>query len=393
MKVLIIHTTYKYRGGEDTVVFEEMRLLKSYGLTVELLAFDNESSSLLKILKLPFNLQSYKAAKIKLQTYKPDIVHIHNLHFAGSPSVLYALKKSNVPFVTTLHNFRLICPSAILFHKGKLFLDSINQKFPWKAVVNGVYKNSVLLTFWLGASSYLHNKIGTYKLSNKYIVLNDHAKSLFLKSSLNFNKNQFLVKPNFCYDSLFKPPSVSDYFLYVGRLSEEKGIQLMLKAFASLGYKVKIAGDGPLKEEVLKSSDANANIEFLGVKSKENVFRLMQSCTALIFPSVWFEGMPLTIIEAFSCATPVIASRLGAMETMIIDSYNGLHFEPEDENDLKSKLTVWQKMSQKERNVYRQNARKTYEKSYTPARNAEQLLNIYTSVIEEARPSVLSVYQ
>ncbi|MVN23452.1 glycosyltransferase family 4 protein [Mucilaginibacter arboris] len=385
MKVLVIHTSYQYKGGEDTVVAEEIKLLQLQGIMVELLEFNNHKNAFLKLLQLPFNLQSYFKTKEALALFKPDIVHIHNLHFGGSPSVIYAIKRSKIPFVITLHNYRLLCPSGILFHNGKLFLDSLSNKFPWKAVGSGVYKNSKLITFWLSLSIYLHNKLGTWKICNRYIVLSEHAKKLFLSSNLGLSASQFVVKPNFCSDPILKNQQAQDYFLYVGRLSEEKGIMLLLSVFSSCPYKVKIAGDGPLKDEVVKYSSRFPNIEFLGILNKTEVFTILESCSALVFPSIWFEGMPLTIIEAFACGIPVISSRIGAMETMITPDYNGLHFEVQSKEGFRKKLDDWHNLSEVQKQEYRLNARKTYENYYTPDKNAQQLLAIYNDVMNEEK--------
>ncbi|RYY06958.1 MAG: glycosyltransferase, partial [Sphingobacteriaceae bacterium] len=308
MKVLVIHTGYQYKGGEDTVVAEEIKLLQAAGVTVKLVEFNNHQNVLWKLLTLPFNLQSYIKTKKTITAFQPDVVHIHNLHFGGSPSVIYAIKRSKVPFVVTIHNYRLLCPSGILFHNGKLFLDSLHQNFPWKAVQLGVYKNSKLITFWVSLSMYLHQKSGTWKLCNKFILLSEHARKLFLNSKLGLTSSQLVVKPNFCSVPKLQEQKVEDYFLYVGRLSEEKGIMLLLSVFSSSEYPIKIAGDGPLKHEVINYSSKYPNIEFLGSLDKTQVFTLLQSCTALVFPSIWYEGMPLTIIEAFACGTPVISS-------------------------------------------------------------------------------------
>ncbi|MGI4750527.1 MAG: glycosyltransferase family 4 protein [Janthinobacterium lividum] len=381
MKVLVIHTSYKYRGGEDTVVAEEIKLLRHAGMHVELLEFNNDENALLKLLQLPFNVQSYYKTKQKLTDFRPDIVHIHNLHFGGSPSVIYAIKRSNTPFVTTLHNFRLLCPSGILFNNGKLFLDSLYQSFPWKAVELGVYKDSKLITFWVALSMYIHNKLGTWKNCNKYIVLSEHARKLFLNSKLNLSQNQMVVKPNFCSVPVLQPQKRENHFLYIGRLSEEKGIMLLLSVFSSCTYKVKIAGDGPLKNEVIQYAAKYPNIEFIGIVNKAEVFILLQSCSALLFPSVWFEGMPLTIIEAFACGTPVISSKLGAMETMITPEYNGLHFEANDKVDFRQKLDQWIQLSEEEKNRYRENALNSFISNYTSSRNLVLLVDIYNTVI------------
>lgn len=384
MKVLVIHTQYQYKGGEDTVVSEEIKLLQTAGIEVELLAFDNHKNALLKLLQLPFNLQSYFKTKSKLASFRPDIVHIHNLHFGGSASVIYAIKRSKIPFVITIHNYRLLCPSGILFHNGKLFLDSLHQNFPWKAVKMGVYKNSKLITFWLGLSMFVQKKMGTWKIPNRYIVLSGHAKRLFQNSQLGLSAKQILIKPNFVSVTIQEGRQREDCFLYVGRLSEEKGLMLLLSVFSSCPYKIKIAGDGPLKEEVQRYSSKYPNIEFLGILNKTAIFTLLQTCSALVFPSVWFEGMPLTIIEAFANGLPVLASKLGAMETMVTPEYNGLLFEPE-EAALRNNLEKWYNFSEDQKKVYRLNARKTYQDFYTADQNLKQLLTIYTEVINEGK--------
>ena len=384
MKVLVIHTQYQYKGGEDTVVAEEIKLLQTAGVEVELLAFDNHKNALLKLLQLPFNLQSYSKTKSKLTAFRPDIVHIHNLHFGGSASVIYAIKRSKIPFVITVHNFRLLCPSGTLFYNGQLFLDSLQQNFPWKAVKLGVYKNSTLITFWLGLSMFIHRKMETWKMPNRYIVLSEHAKQLFQTSQLGLSEKQIVIKPNFVSVPIQEEKQRLDEFLYVGRLSEEKGLMLLLSVFSSSPYKIKIAGDGPLKDEVQRYSLQYPNIEFLGILNKDEVYTLMQTCSALVFPSVWFEGMPLTIIEAFAQGLPVLASKLGAMETMVVPEYNGLLFEPK-EAGLKSCLENWANFSKKQKHQYELNARKEYEDFYTAGQNLKQLLTIYTEVINEGK--------
>ncbi|MEJ7913061.1 MAG: glycosyltransferase, partial [Chitinophagaceae bacterium] len=135
-----------------------------------------------------------------------------------------------------------------------------------------------------------------------------------------------------------------NFFLYVGRLSEEKGIRLLLSVFSGSRHALKIIGDGPLLNEVEQAAAANNNIQFLGSKTKAEVFELLGSCTALIFPSIWFEGMPLTIIEAFACGTPVITSELGAMEFMVTPNVDGLHFKANDKEDMTRKLELWEQL-------------------------------------------------
>jgi glycosyltransferase involved in cell wall biosynthesis len=379
MKVLIVHAVYKFVGGEETVVSEEVKLLQSKGMDVEVIWFSNDRHTLLKLLLLPFNIFSYFKMRKKLREFRPDIVHIHNLHFAASPSVLYAIKKEQVPVVMTLHNFRIICPSGMLYANGKLFLHSLRGNFPLKAVMDGVYKNR-LVTFWLALSMQLHKWMQTWKIVNRFIVLTEHAKGILLSSPLRVAARQVVVKPNFSSYSNTAVSEKQSYFLYVGRLSEEKGIQVLLKAFSLVNFPLKIAGDGPLKKEVLDAAAAHPNIEFLGKRNKEEIAGLMSNCSALVFTSIWYEGMPLTIIESFASGAPVIASRLGAMESMITHGYNGLHFEVGNPLALSAALARWMQFSEQEKNEYRRKARLTYTQVYTPEENAVRLLSIYRSV-------------
>jgi len=121
MRILIVHTYYKQHGGEDAVVQNEMALLQNDGHEVELIDFSNASATLLKVLLMPFNPYSYLKMLKKIKSFKPDIVHVHNLHYAATPSVLYAAKKMQVPIVMTIHNYRLLCPSGSLFLKINYF--------------------------------------------------------------------------------------------------------------------------------------------------------------------------------------------------------------------------------------------------------------------------------
>jgi glycosyltransferase involved in cell wall biosynthesis len=380
MKALIIHCTYKVKGGEDTVVEEEIKLLQSFGITVNLLLFDNSKNSLLKFLLSPFNIFSYIKTKRKIRQFKPDVVHIHNLHYAASASVIYAVKKFRIPIVITLHNYRLICPSGILFFNDKPFFNSLHQKFPWSAVRKGVYRNSVILTFWLSISMQLHRLLGTWNYCERFIVLSNNAKEVFMHSSFGVNKKKFVIKSNFFAANIKPSYKKNDYFLYAGRLNEEKGIKILLKAFAHSSFRLKIAGQGPLEDKVINYCSHFPNLEFKGSLQKKNVLELMQNCTALVFPSIWLEGMPLTIIEAFACGMPVISSRTGVMSDMITDRYNGILFEPGNENDLLKALHYWDALTEFEKKVYSKNARKTYELNYSPAINAKQLLSIYDEV-------------
>lgn len=361
-----------------------MALLRSQGTEAELLCFNNDTNAFGKLLQLPFNTCAFRTTRKKIRSYRPDVVHLHNVHFGASPSVIYAAKKEGVPVVMTLHNYRLLCPSGILFHEGRLFLDSLSQRFPWTAVRRGVYKNSSLLTLWLACTARCYQWMGVWKKVNRFIALSAAAKEMFLHSGLLKEGEQIVVKPNFSLPVTGNASERKEHFLFAGRLCEEKGVRFLLQVFASSEYRLKIAGDGPLKEEVLAYCKGHNNMEYLGALDKEELLNEMSSCTALVFPSLWLEGMPMTLIEAFACGTPVIASNMGAMKDMITPGYNGLVFKEGDKDELLKRLQVWKMLDEEERSTFGKNARHTYQQEYTPGKNAARLLEIYRGVLPKS---------
>lgn len=373
-------------GGEDSVFKQESSLLRSGGNEVREIKFYNSTGikGLIFFLKSVWNFSSSKIILRQIHLFEPDIIHFHNIHFTIGPLILRLIKPLNIPIVMTLHNYRLLCPSATLFSHGDIFLKSINQKFPWVAVKKRIYRNSFFQTFWTAFVISFHKRINTWDNINRFIVLTSFAKNIYQESNFGFNFNQFIVKPNFVQRPIITCKKRSNSFLFIGRLSEEKGIDLLLESFISSGFFIRIGGDGPLKEMVLMASYKYSNITFLGALNKNQVIKEMESCNALIFPSIWYEGMPMTIIEAFSLGTPVIANKLGAMESMIEHGINGLHFN-QSSFDLVSKLEFWNNLNDFEKDKFSKGALESYEKNYTPEKNLKILLSIYESVLDESK--------
>ncbi|WP_020527929.1 glycosyltransferase family 4 protein [Flexithrix dorotheae] len=394
MRILLLHNTYQFKGGEDTVFEAEKELLLANGNEVSTLIFDNQSinadsavSKLLTGLRALYNPKSAKIIKEKINSFQPDVIHIHNFFPIASPSVFYVAQQMNIPVVMTLHNYRLICPSAILYYDNEIYEKSIHKTFPIDAIMKGVYRDSKLQTATLVFMTGIHKILGTWnKKIDKYIALTNFAKAKFLDSSLNAGEGRFAVKPNFTGDLGLGPEEREDYFLFIGRLTEEKGIKVLMEAAKQGNFKVKILGDGPYKEEVVAESEKNENIVFMGFQGRETVINELKNCKALIFPSTWYEGMPMVILEAFSVGTPVIGSRLGGAQEVIEDQYNGLHFEPGNAGDLLAKIELLNESSETRAQLSK-NARKSYEEKYTPAKNYEFLMDIYKDIIEKKQRS------
>jgi glycosyltransferase involved in cell wall biosynthesis len=189
-----------------------------------------------------------------------------------------------------------------------------------------------------------------------------------------------LVKPNSVQDCGMGQQRRRDHFLFVGRLVEEKGLRTLLQAAFLMPFKLIIIGDGPLQQEVIEHMKVNPNVVYLGPQNKATVISHMKACAALVFPSLWYEGLPLTMIEAFSAGTPVIASNHGAMAELIQDGVNGLLFEPGRERDLVRRMDDILN-ERVDVDTMSEQARATYLRYFTPERNYNLLLTIYNKAI------------
>ena len=385
MKILLIHTNYRLHGGEDAVVEQERELLKQ-NYSVEILRFQNQGGlkGALQFLGSIWNRSAANKVKQKINEFQPDVVHVHNWHFALGPLVFRMIKNLGIPVVHTIHNFRLLCPSAILLHKGQLFTDSLRQSFPWKAIRSKVYRSSVSQTFWLGFVIWFHKKIGTWKKIDTFVCLTPFTVNLFQQSNFGISKKKFIVKPNFTSASeVLQSIKKENHFLFVGRLSEEKGIEILLKAFSELPFLLKIAGDGPLKIKVVEAVKQFENISYIGNLTNKEVKDELLKAQALIFPSVWYEAFGLVNIEAFSNGTPVLASKIGAPESLIIDGYNGFHFEPANVEDLKEVVNHFNALSIIEKKQIGNNAFDNYKSQYSPELQLSYFDAIYNKALRK----------
>lgn len=385
MKILIVHNSYQQEGGEDIVQNNEAELLSSNGHTVNVLTVSNNViegrwSKLQTAFQTTYSLQGKKRVAQAILTHKPDVVHVHNFFPLLSPSIFEACQEAAVPSILTLHNFRILCAGALLLREGKICEDCINGT-PFSAVLHGCYRGSRLGTLAVARMINFHMRKGTWeKHVDRFIALTEFGKNKFIEAGLPAKK--ICVKPNFSV-----APSTHNHGaqkklkggLYIGRLSKEKGIHTMLEAWAMSDLPLRIIGDGPLREDVISSKLKNQN--FMGRQGHSVISKELSTTPYLIFPSEWYETFGLTIIEAFSHAVPVIASRIGVMAEIVKDGVTGLHFTPGNADDLHAKVH-WANEHPNQMLEMGRNARREYEDKYTPEKNLSQILDIYREAIE-----------
>lgn len=385
MRIIMIHNRYRYQGGEDSVFQAEVQLLFGHGHDVDQLIFDNKDipdnfNKYLQGFRGIYNVSSALALQKRIEEFKPDIIHVHNFFPLASPSIFYTAKKYDIPVIVTLHNFRLVCPSGTLFHNGEIYEENVRRLIPWRAVVKGVYRESRMETLGLAGITVIHNLIGTWRHKiDRFIVLTEFARKKFADSALRIDESQLIVKPNFVEDFGEGDTTRENFFLLVGRLSVEKGIDVALKALAIKKFKLVVIGDGPLRDQVVSASNANPDLTYVGFKDKNVIVDYLKRCTALLLPSLCYEGFPVSLLESFATGTPAIVSQLGPLTEIVQNNENGLHFEPGNAQDLVDKVFMLLNNKSMAEQLGK-HARRTYLNSYTPEKNYLKLMDIYTQL-------------
>ena len=391
MKVLQVHNFYRSTApsGEDAVAVSERRLLEANG--IEVIAYEKfndeiDYSSLYKKLRLAVNtvwsrLTCREVAAL-IRRERPDVAHVHSLHPQISPSVYTACQQMGVPVVHTLHNYRYICPGALLQRDGKPCEDCVGR-WPLNALRFRCYRNSLAATGAL-AGMLCYNRVrGTLaNRVNRYIALTEFAKARLVAGGLPTERIE--IKPNFIAQAPAVAKERGNYAVFVGRLSEEKGVKTLLAAWQHVeGLPLKIAGDGQLRPELESlARELQLDVEFLGGLTRAEVLNLVGRALLQIVPSEWYEGFPNVILEAYACGTPVVASRIGSLAEVVSDGETGFHFEAGNAADLASKVNMLatdRQMAQRMGN----RARELFMEKYTPAQNFQMLMGIYERARED----------
>ncbi|MGA3131259.1 MAG: glycosyltransferase family 4 protein [Terracidiphilus sp.] len=382
MKVLMVHNRYQQRGGEDAVVDAEVRLLVANGIEVQRLEVDNDSIHGLRgKMRTSMNLFVASSAMTEelrsiMAEFRPDVVHVHNWFPTVSPFIFRRCKQAEIPVVHTLHNYRLLCVNATLFRDGRVCEDCIGSALRAPGVIHKCYRDSRAGSFVATASMVAQWAAGTWHHSiDKFIVLSEFARIKLVQGGLPAEK--IVVKPNFVDPDPGPASGDGNYFLYAGRLTEEKGLRTLLQCWRN-GHGLpllRIVGLGPLEDEVREAAAVLSNVEWMGGKSNEEVAQLLGRAKATLCPSLWYEGMPRVVIESMAAGTPVVASRIGCYPEMIVDGQSGALFAAGDAGSLLDCLRSLEVAGAFA--AMRPQARRRYEEAYTGERNFSLLLNVY----------------
>lgn len=378
MKILMVHNAYLHRGGEDSVVEAEIALLREHGHSVELYARSNNEVAGMAAPGLAsqtlWSRQTVRDIEQRVGHFRPDVIHVHNTFPLISPALYWAAARAGVPVVQTLHNFRLLCLNALFLRDGKVCEDCMGH-LPWRGVARACYRESRPASTVLAGMLALHRGIGTYRHKvARYIALNEFCRRKFIEGGLPADR--VVVKPNFVD---FPAPDAAERsgLLFVGRLSAEKGVATLARAMELLPEaRLRVAGDGPEAGSI----EGIPGVTRLGNLPGSAIHGEMSRAAALVLPSIWYENFPRTLVEAYACGLPVIASRIGALAEIVHDGETGLLFEPGNAEDLSAKVR-WALAHPERLREMGRNARARYDAEFTPEANYLQLVAIYREVV------------
>lgn len=375
-------------SGEAVVMRAEAELLRSHGHTVQVYERTNKEIKNMRIVgkiqalyQIPWSKDTYRTIKKLIANFRPDVMHVHNYWFLLTPSIFAAAKEFSVATVLTLHNYRMICPGGQFLFKNKpceMCLDGKPWRVVWRRCRGGSQLKSILMLYLYLAS---RKREFLSPWVDAYISLSNFARKKHIDAGLPGEK--IYVKPNFMEDPIqsgeVSPCGKSAVF--VGRISTEKGVRLLMEAWQGMKQPLTVVGGGSGLEKMKLL--ASKNIEFLGQRSGMEALQKIRDAEFLVFPSVCYEGFPLTILEAMALGRPVLASDLAPRREMVCDGETGLLFRAGDPKDLREKAmrlfsnsVLCAKMGKA--------GRERYLEKYTPEANYKMLMGIYRKAMSSS---------
>lgn len=387
LKVLLVHNRYQQHGGEDSVVDVELAMLRAAGHRVDTHVVTNDAiagtGAKLKAAALTvYNPFARRALRERLQHQRPDVVHVHNFFPRLSPSIFDACADESVPVVMTMHNFRVGCSNGFLFRDGRPCEDCLHGS-AFQGAIHRCYRSSTLGSLTVASMIAYHRQAGTWRDKvTRFVALTEFSRAKLIEAGLPADR--LLVKPNFVADPLANqaemaaPPGAGAVF--VGRLSPEKGVRTLIEAWCGLDLPLRIVGDGPQEDELRNL--APPNVTFVGRCNRDGVFAEIAAAAFVVVPSIWYENFPVTVVEAMAIGRPILASRIGALEEIVTEGVEGVHFQPGDSGDLRRVARSLAGDPARLREMGRA-ARRRYLGELSPADNLPRLLAIYANAMSE----------
>jgi len=384
MNILLAHNFYKFFAGEDSIALREKKLLKQKGNNVFFYTRDNNETdnySLFQKVKFfqesIYSLTTNNAIKQIVDDFKPDVAYTHNVFPLISPSIFHSLHSNSIPCVQNIQDFRWLCPNGIFYINDKICEKCKKGAF-WNAVRHKCLRDSFLLTGLYATTICTNRSAGVLNKIDAFLCTTEFNKEKLIEAGIE--EKRLFIKPNFLDITNIEPSfGNGNHIIFLGRLSPEKGLWTLVKAFKKIkNLKLRIVGTGPL-EQALRDyiqEQQIKNIVIDGFKQGNEKNNILRDSLFMVFPSEWYEHFPIVLLEAFAFGKPVVASNIGNMPLIVENGKSGLHFKAGSVDDLVDKIKT---LTQNPSEITRmgQYARKKIETSYTPDVNYEILKSIF----------------
>ena len=385
MRIVLCHSHYQQPGGEDAVFADESALLTAYGHEVIPYTLHNDVIQSMNRWQVArstlWNQKVHDELLSLLRRERPAVMHCTNTFPLISPAAYYAAQTSGVAVVQSLHNYRLLCANGLFLRGGHVCEDCLGRRIGWPGMLHACYRESRSASAVVATLQTAHWAMGTWKrMVDAYIVLTDFARKKFIAGGLPASRLH--VKPNFVHPDPGPGGGTGKYAIYVGRLSQEKGIETLLAAWQQSppSLRLKIVGDGPLKQRVREAAALSPCIEWLGHVPRATVQQLIADATMLVLPSNCYEGFPKTILEAFAVGTPVVTSRIGGMAEIVAQGRTGCMVRPGSASALAQAVSELA-ADPARLSAMRREARLDFETHYTADVNHRRLVEIYAHAL------------
>lgn len=313
-----------------------------------------------------------------LDAHRPDLAHLHNIYHQLSPAIIPVLTERGIPIVMTLHDLKLACPNYKMRTNGEICERCIGGGYH-HAVLNRCVQGSVVASALCAVELFAHRRSGVYeKHVSRFIVPSRFYRQKMIEAGLPASKIVWI--PSFTHMEQYTPSyGGEDYFVYVGRVSEEKGIKTLVQAVRGFDKgRLLVIGEGPQRPalEQMVAENRMDNVQILGPKWGRELIDLMRGARFSVIPSEWYENGPRSCIESFACGTPVIAANIGGLPEMVDNDETGLLFEPFSAADLRAKIEYLFSHPALAARMGKA-ARAKAEREYSPQAHLRRLLAVY----------------
>ncbi|MGB9720415.1 MAG: glycosyltransferase family 4 protein [bacterium] len=408
MNVLLANTYHFPGGGDSTYTFNLAELLNKYGHNVAFFAMKdernlpdpnedlfvtnidyrrlNQNKNIMNgfkvVIRSIYSVEARKKFHKLLKKFKPDIIHLQNIHHHLTTSIIFEAKSHNIPIIWTLHDYKLMCPNThFILDSNLMICERCKRSKYFFSVLKRCKKNSIFASCLVAIESYFNKCTKVYDKVDYFLT-----PSLFLKKKLfeyGFPERKIIHVPHFLAYNIFEPSkNYGNYFLFMGKIERIKGIIPLIDACrVNSQVRLKIAGriDEQLKEEFL--SKLPSNVEYVGMKQGDELYNLIEDCIALVLPSICYENQPFSILEAFARGKPAIASNLGGIVELVGNNERGILVSPSDSKAI-SEAMIFMLKEKDETKKMGEDAYEYVKKEHTPEKHYHRLIEIYERAVK-----------